>query len=171
MDRGAWQNMGFPGGSVVKNPPAIQELQEMWVLSLGREDPLEEGLATYSNILAWRIPWTQELGGLQSIELQRVRNEWSDSACPYRQNSCESTSKVNFSQQEASTSLLPLVIRGQTDENHNHRKLTKLITWITALSNSMKLWAIPCRASKNRGVMRENSNKTWLTGEGNGKPL
>ena len=47
---------GFPGGSVVKNPPAIQELQETWVQSLGREDALEEGMATHSSILAWRLP-------------------------------------------------------------------------------------------------------------------
>ena len=46
--------MNFPGGSVVKNPPAVQELQETRVLSLDQEDPLEEGLATHSSILAWR---------------------------------------------------------------------------------------------------------------------
>jgi len=44
----------------------------MWVQSLGGEDPLEEGMTTHSSILAWRIPWTEEPGGLQSIELQRV---------------------------------------------------------------------------------------------------
>ena len=59
----------FPGGSLVKNPPAIQETQ---VLSLGREDPLEEGMATPSSILAWRIPWIGEPGGLQSMGSQRV---------------------------------------------------------------------------------------------------
>ena len=48
--------LGFPGGSEVKNQPAMQELQEMQVQSLGQEDPLEEGMATYSSILAWRIP-------------------------------------------------------------------------------------------------------------------
>ena len=47
---------GFLGGSVVKNPPAIQKPQETWVQSLGREDPLEEAMATHSSILAWRIP-------------------------------------------------------------------------------------------------------------------
>ena len=52
---------GYPGGSVVKNLPAIQEMQ---VLSLGQEDPLEKGTATYSSFLAWRIPWTEEPGGL-----------------------------------------------------------------------------------------------------------
>ena len=50
-----WQR-GFLGGSVVKNLPAMQELQETWVRSLGLEDPLEEGMTTHSSILAWRIP-------------------------------------------------------------------------------------------------------------------
>ena len=54
---------------IVKNPPAMQET---WVQSLGWEDPLEKGMATYSSILAWRIPWTEEPGGLQSMGLQRV---------------------------------------------------------------------------------------------------
>ena len=62
----------FPGGSVVKNLPAMQEPQEMRVRSLGWKDPLEEGIATYSTILAWRIPWTKEPGGLQFMGLQRV---------------------------------------------------------------------------------------------------
>ena len=47
-------------------------MQEMEVRSLGQEDPLEEGMATHSSILAWRIPWTEELGGLQSMGSQRV---------------------------------------------------------------------------------------------------
>ena len=51
---------------VVKNSPPVQETQEMWVQSLDWEDPLEEGMATFSSILAWRIPWTEEPGGLQS---------------------------------------------------------------------------------------------------------
>ena len=46
----------FPGGSAVKNPPAMQEIQEIWVQSLGQEDPLEESMTTHSNILVWRIP-------------------------------------------------------------------------------------------------------------------
>ena len=48
----------------VKNLPAMLETQEMWVQSLGWEDPLEEGVATHSSILAWRIPWMEEPGGL-----------------------------------------------------------------------------------------------------------
>ena len=60
--------------SAVKNLPAMQETQETWVQSLGWEDPLEEGMATDSSILAWRIPWTEEPGGLQPKGSQRVRH-------------------------------------------------------------------------------------------------
>ena len=56
---------------MVKNLPAMQE---MWVRSLGWEDFLEKGMATHSSILAWRIPWTEEHGGLQSVGSQRVRH-------------------------------------------------------------------------------------------------
>ena len=52
-----------------------------------------------------------------------------------------------------------------------HRKLTNLIIWNTALSNSMKLWAMSCRATQDGRVMVESSDKMWSTGEGNGKPL
>ena len=56
----------------VKNMPAVQET---WVLSLGWEDPLEEGVATHSSILAWRIPWTEEPDGLLSLGSQRVGHD------------------------------------------------------------------------------------------------
>ena len=59
--------MGFPGGSVAKNSLAKQE---MWVQSLGQEDPLEKEMATHSSILAWKILWTEESGKLQSVKLQ-----------------------------------------------------------------------------------------------------
>ena len=57
---------------VVKNPPAVQETQEMQVQSLGQEHPLEEEMATHSNILTWKVPRTEEPGGLQSMVLRRV---------------------------------------------------------------------------------------------------
>ena len=60
---------GFPGGSVVKNLPAMQETL---VGFLGQEDPLEEGMATYSSIPAWRIPMTDEPGRVQSMGPQKV---------------------------------------------------------------------------------------------------
>ena len=60
---------------VVKNPPATAGDIEMRVQSLGGEDPLEEGMATHSSILVWRIPWTKEPGGQQSIGSQRVGHD------------------------------------------------------------------------------------------------
>ena len=59
----------------MKNPPAMQETQGTRVRSLGWEDPLEEGMATHSTILAWRIPWTEEPGRLQSMGSQRVGHD------------------------------------------------------------------------------------------------
>ena len=62
----------FPGGSLVKNLPAMQEIQFQ---SLVQEDPLQKVMATHSSILAWRIPWTEEPGRLQSTGLQTVRHD------------------------------------------------------------------------------------------------
>ena len=57
---------------MVKNQPAMLEIQETWVQSPGREVPLEEEMATYPSILAWKVPWTEEPSGLQSIGSRRV---------------------------------------------------------------------------------------------------
>ena len=62
---------------LVKNWPATQETQKMQFWSLCWEDPLEKRMATHSNILAWKIPWTEEHGGLQSTVLQRVGHDWA----------------------------------------------------------------------------------------------
>ena len=62
-------SLGFLSGSMVKNPPAMKEIQ---VRSLGWGDPLEKKTATQSSVLAWRIPWTEEPGGIQSMGSQRV---------------------------------------------------------------------------------------------------
>ena len=59
---------------VVKSLPAMQETQ---VPSLGQEDPLEKEMATHASILAWKNPWTEEPGGLQSMGLQKVRHDWA----------------------------------------------------------------------------------------------
>ena len=59
--------VGFPGSAEVKNPLSMVETQEKWVESLGREDPLERGMATHSSILAWKISWTEDPVELQSI--------------------------------------------------------------------------------------------------------
>ena len=60
---------------MVKHSSANEEMREMLVQSLGQEDPLEEGVTTHSSIHAWRIPWTEEPGGLQSMGLQRVGHD------------------------------------------------------------------------------------------------
>ena len=58
----------------------MQEMQELWVQSPGREDPLEEEMATHSSILAWEIPWTEEPGGLQSIGVTKRQTQLSTSS-------------------------------------------------------------------------------------------
>ena len=68
-------SLGFPTGLVVKNLLAVLETQETCVRSLGWEYPLEKGMTTYSSILVWRIPWTEEPGGLQSMGSQMVGND------------------------------------------------------------------------------------------------
>ena len=79
--------------------------------------------------------------------------------------------KSDLSHQEASINLLSLSSEGRQNENHNHRKQIKLITWTTTLSNSMKLGAMPCRATQDGWVIVESSDKTWSTGERNDKPF
>ena len=68
------QILDFPSGSVIKNPPLMQETQ---VQSLGGEDSLEKEMATYSSILAWEIPWTEELDRLQSMGSQKSQTQLS----------------------------------------------------------------------------------------------
>ena len=65
-------DLSFPGGSDGKRLPAMWET---WVQSLGREDPLEKEMVTHSSTLAWKIPWMEEPGRLQSMRLQRVRHD------------------------------------------------------------------------------------------------
>ena len=72
--------MGWGGASLVaQRLKRLPAMQETWVRSLGWEDPLEKEMATHSSILAWRIPWTEEPGGLQSTGSQRVGHDWATS--------------------------------------------------------------------------------------------
>ena len=64
-----------PGAQRVKNPPAMQEIQETRVQFLGQEDPMEKEMATHSSILAWEITWTEDPGRLQFMDLQRVGHD------------------------------------------------------------------------------------------------
>ena len=65
----------MPMAHVIKNLPIVQGTQETWVQSLGREDSLEEGMATHSRSLAWENPWAEEPGRLQSMGLQRIEHD------------------------------------------------------------------------------------------------
>ena len=77
---------------MVKNLPAMQETR---VRSLGWEDPLEKGMATHSSILAWRIPWTEEPGRLQSVELDRTEHTHTQSRKEVSQTNKDSISSVS----------------------------------------------------------------------------
>ena len=68
------EHLTLPGAQMVKNLPTMWETQ---VQSLGQEDRLEKGMATHSSFLAWRIPQTEESGGLQSMVLERVGHDWA----------------------------------------------------------------------------------------------
>ena len=74
---------------MVRNLPAMSET---WVCSLGREDPLEKGMAIHSSILAWRIPWAEETGRLKSMGSQRVGHDWVTNT--FFHNLCELTEKI-----------------------------------------------------------------------------
>ena len=65
--------MGFPGGSAVER--ILLHIEEMWVQCLGQEDCLEKEMAIHSSILAWKIPFTEEPGGVQFMGLQRIRHD------------------------------------------------------------------------------------------------
>ena len=72
-----WESSPSSPVSMVKYPPATQEMHKTWIWSLGQKDPLEKEMATHSSIHAWRIPWTEESRGLQSMKSQRVRHDWA----------------------------------------------------------------------------------------------
>ena len=86
----------FPGGSVGKICLQYRRYQQTWVPYLGQEDPLEEAMASHSSILAWRIPWTEEPCGLQSIGFQRVRQDWSYWACTHKHSSKTAWSSITY---------------------------------------------------------------------------
>jgi len=82
-----WFNQMTSKGLLAQRLKHLPAMQETWVPTLGQEDPLEKEMANQSSILAWKIPWTEEPGGLQSTGSQRVRHDWATSPftfCVYR---------------------------------------------------------------------------------------
>ena len=99
-----WSTVAPLVAQMVKNPPAMQET---WVWSLGWEEPPEEGMTTHSCILAWRIPWTEGPGGLQSMGSQRVRHNW---ATQHSTSSISSVVTVSSGQQRDSATHMHIFI-------------------------------------------------------------
>ena len=119
------------GASQVALP--MQETKETSVWSLGGEDPLEEGMERHSSILAWKIPWTEDPGGLQTIGLQRVRHNWSDLACIY----CIYPRSLSYAYLDPKTS------RGGFSELFDHRTSSPfLLLFFLSWSLNDVLWEI-----------------------------
>ena len=81
--------LGFPGTLVAQRVKHLPAMQETWVRSLSQEDPLEKEMATHSSTLAWKIPWTEKPGRLQSMGSQRVEHNWATSLTPLGSSASE----------------------------------------------------------------------------------
>ena len=119
----------------VKNPPAMQEA---WVLSLGWENPLEEVMATHSGILAWRIPWTEEPGGLQSTGSQRVGHAWATQ--PKTAQHQEAEGKCYFLIAKLCLTLCDPVGCSQPISPVNGIFQARILEWVAMLSSKGSSW-------------------------------
>ena len=129
---------------------------------------LEWGAIAFSTTIVW--PQVKNFEGIQPHpSTENWIKDLLSLAPPIRTRPVSPS--VSLSHQEAFTASYPSPSEGRQTENHKHRKLTNLITWTTALSNSMKLRAKSCRVTEDGQVMVVSSDKTWSTGEGNGKPF
>ena len=121
------RHKAFPVAQMIKNLPAMQE---NWVRSLGQEDPLEKEVATHSSILAWRVPWTEERGGLPSMGSQRVRRDWATNSffCGGHSSTCfdrhTSFSRTPLCRYKISPSLPKLSFSSKLDIYPLSHKLT-----------------------------------------------
>ena len=98
----------------VKNPPTMQET---WVWSLGWEDPLEKAMTTHSSSLAWRSPWTEEPGRLQSMRSQRVRHNWATFTCYRYRKIIKVVAKSSYHKGNILFGLLKLYLSEMMDVN------------------------------------------------------
>ena len=121
---------------------------------------LEWVAISFSRGSAWPRDWTR-VSCIVGRTLYSLSHQESPTEHPSEQNpdSPISQSPIRMLPQAS----YPYPSEGRQNENHSHRKLTKLITWITVLSNSVKLWAMPCRAIQDQQVIVESSDKTWST--------
>ena len=128
----------------------MQEMWEMWAWSLNQEDPLEKGMATHSSILAWRIPWTEESGGLQSMGSQRVRQYWVTNT--HFQGFPGGTVVKESASNVGDLGLIP--------------GLEDLLDKGVAIHSSILAWRIPCTEEpgglQSRGLQRVGHNWSYL---------
>ena len=134
----------------------MQETKEMWLPSLGQEDPLKIGTATHSSILAWRIPWTEEPGRLQSMGLQRLRHDWSDLGCMHTENEVYPIYTSLYVPGFMST------CSKNTQLLEDYQSLVELRTWSGCLCGSPCVWTsapLICNPSPNLLARRGNDLK------------
>ena len=136
------------------------QVYKSWQKSFWRRSPLP-------HTIVW--PQGKPQGG--NIAPPINRNWIKDLLSPTHQSKNQNPPQSVPPTRKPSQASYPYPSDGRQTMKHNYRKLTQLITWITAVSNSMKIWAKAYRATQDRWVMVERSDKTWPTGEGNGKPL
>ena len=144
-----WRCIWLYAQSIIYTKPSIQTvknllaMQETWVLSLGWEDPLEKGMATYSSTLVWRIPWTEEPGGLQSIGSQRVGQYW-----------VTNTPLLNCTECPLSTVFLPLahVLFQNWHDQDNSRDCSEVsnLFYLVSPSQGKQLWEARTEGAKKK---------------------
>ena len=146
----------------VENLPA---LWETWVRSLSQEDPLEEGMVTHSSILAWRIPWTEEPGGLQFTWLLRVRLSYKDWA----------TNTFTFLWTWGALSLLVISILGDRDlkshQNETRAPITHASYGFLKLAYFLWCWGLPQESCIFTWLFLETHSELILPYNHNTEPL
>ena len=165
--QGYWQQQSWEACPVDISPFAISPITEPLSLSWTLQTPglvhlrpnYREGPQPHPSAENW-------IEDLLSMTLPTRARHVFPTASPSHQEACMSLLSSSIREQ---TGKARMQSHGLQNENHSHRELTKMITWITALSNSMKLWTMRCRATQDSWVMVDSSDKTGSTGEGNGK--
>ena len=161
VNSGSWWWTGRPG---VLRLMGLQRVGQDWATDLISD--LTIIFITSNHSLA-------QVNSREGTQLHPATENWINDLLskPHQSEQDSVSPSVSLSHQEASISLLSLSIIGQTDWKPKSQRTNQSNTWTTVLSNSMKLWATPCRATQDGWVMVESCDKMWSTGEGNGKPL
>ena len=145
----------------VKNLPAMQEMQDTWIWSLGQENPLEEEMATHFSILAWKIPWTQESGVLQSKGLQRVEHDWAHRRTHRHthRHTHTDTQFLSFPHSAVVNNLWPMQ---ETPDAGSISALGRSPGVGNRTHSSMLAWKAP-RAEEPGGLHGVTKSQTWMS--------